>query len=160
MFSRHTKNEMFVLEEQSIDNGHAEGDSAFMSGISRITSQIMMSVFRLVVVLAMAGYSVSAVNAAMHPSSTSSASLTAVAQSSHGSHAHDVSSAVDRHSSEADEANTDKSSNTCCQDYCGVFAITCAMPKLAHPMVVSIKDFMNDVSTYGESPRLHRPPNI
>jgi hypothetical protein len=34
------------------------------------------------------------------------------------------------------------------------------MPKLAHPVVASIKGFMNDLRTFGESPALHRPPNI
>ncbi|MBB6181893.1 hypothetical protein [Pseudorhizobium flavum] len=129
--------------------------------MSRITSRAMLLIVRLVVVLSLAGYSISAVNAAMHPSSSSaSVSMIQDVHSSHGAHKHHVLLEDGLHADQGDEASKGSSSKTCCQDYCGVFAITCAMPKFAHPQVESITDYMNDVRTFGESPALHRPPNI
>ena len=155
----HTNDLKLDCRGWSIDKSQSPGDSEAMSEMLRITSSTMMLFFRLVVVLSLAGYSVSAVNAAMHPSSSASASLND-AHSVHVAHEDSATSVDGPHADQVDEASSDKSGSTCCQDFCGVFAITCAMPKIAHPVVVSMKGFINDIRTFGESPALHRPPNI
>lgn len=126
----------------------------------RITSRVMMLIFRLAVVLSLAGYSMSAANAAMHPVMPDSASFVEGDPSAHGVHAHPKMTDDGHHSEHAAESDGDTADNSCCQDYCGVFAIDAPMPKLAHPVAASIRGFMNDLRTFGESPALHRPPNI
>lgn len=119
-----------------------------------------MLIFRLAVVLSLAGYSMSAANAAMHPAMPGSTSLVEDDHSAHGAHAHPKMTDEGHHFDHATASDGATSDNGCCQDYCGVFAINPPMPKLAHPVAASIKGFMNDLRTFGESPALHRPPNI
>ncbi|MCJ8518532.1 hypothetical protein ABID21_001144 [Pseudorhizobium tarimense] len=126
----------------------------------RITSVVMMLIFRLAVVLSLAGYSMSAANAAMHPAMPDSASFVENSHSAHGAHAHSKMTVEAHHSDHATATDVDTGNNGCCQDYCGVFAIDAPMPKLVHPVAASIKGFMNDLRAFGESPALHRPPNI
>lgn len=93
-----------------------------------------MLIFRLTVVLSLAGYSMSAANAAMHPAMPDSASFVEGARSAHGVHAHPKMTDDGHHSEHAAEGDGDTADNSCCQDYCGVFAIDAPMPKLAHPV--------------------------
>src|SRR5690606_11313381 len=101
-----------------------------------------------------------AATAAMRPAMPDSVSVVEGDQASHGAHAHPKIAADGDRSEHAAESEGDSADNCCCQAYCGVFAIDSPMPKLAHPVAVSIKGFMNDLRAFGECPALHRPPNI
>jgi len=126
----------------------------------RITSMATAVLFRLVMVLSLAGYSFSAVNAAMHPADPLSISQVEEDHSSHHGGDHAAEAKVDHHGDQHDHAGTEKSKNSCCKDYCGVAALTCSSSLLSHPRVVSIHEFADDTDTIGEAPSLHRPPNI
>ncbi|KAB1089444.1 hypothetical protein F4V91_11720 [Neorhizobium galegae] len=131
-----------------------------MSGMYRITSKAMALIFRLVMITSLAGYSFSAVNAAMHPESPAQISQIQDDHSSrHGDDAVAMADA-DHHGDQHDHGSPEKSKNSCCKDYCGVAAITCSGSSLSHPRVVSIREFIDDTDTVGQRPSLHRPPNI
>lgn len=130
-----------------------------MSGMFRITSKAMAVLFRLVMVLSLAGYSFSTVNAAMHPD----ASVQIPRVDDHSFHHGDqpvVTSDAGHHGDQHDHSKPEKSKSSCCQDYCGVAAITCSGSSLTHPTVVSIREFIDDTDTVGQAPSLHRPPKI
>jgi hypothetical protein len=131
-----------------------------MSGMYRITSKAMALLFRLVMILSLAGYSFTAVNAAMHPDNSPRASQMETDHSSH--HGGDDTAMVksDDHGDQHEHASSEKTKNSCCKDYCGVAAITCNGSSLSHPRVISIREFADDTDTVGEAPSLHRPPNI
>ncbi|CAD0215822.1 hypothetical protein AGRHK599_LOCUS4077 [Rhizobium rhizogenes] len=120
----------------------------------------MALLFRLVMVLSLAGYSVSTVNAAMHAENDVQISQIENDHSSGRGH-HDA--AVQDHSDHAnqhDHASTEKTKNSCCQDYCGVAAIPCPSSSLSHPTVISLRAFIDDTNAAGLAPKLQRPPNI
>jgi len=131
-----------------------------MSGMFRITSNAMVLLFRLVMILSLAGYSFSAVNAAMHPDSAPRISQMENDHSSHHGSDQSAMAQADDHGDQYDHGSPEKTKNSCCKDYCGVAAITCAGFSLSHPRVVSIREFADDTDTVGEAPSLHRPPNI
>ncbi|MDG3576941.1 MULTISPECIES: hypothetical protein [Rhizobium] len=131
-----------------------------MSGMYRITSKAMALLFRLVMILSLAGYSFSAVNAAMHPESAPQVSQMENDHSSHHGNDHSAMVQSDDHGDQHDHSSPEKTKNSCCKDYCGVAAITCTGSSLSHPRVVSIREFADDTDTVGEAPSLHRPPNI
>lgn len=130
-----------------------------MSGMFRITSKALAVMFRLVMVLSLAGYSFSTVNAAMHPD----ASVQVSQLDQHSSHEGDdqvTLSDAGHHGDQHDHSKPEKSKTSCCQDYCGVAAITCSGSSMSHPTVVAIREFVDDTDTVGQAPSLHRPPNI
>ncbi|WP_371412597.1 hypothetical protein [Neorhizobium sp. T25_13] len=130
-----------------------------MSGMYRITSKAMALMFRLVMILSLAGYSFSAVSAAMHPESAAQVSQVEDGHAAH--HGDGVAMAdADHHGNQHDHGSPEKSKSSCCTDYCGVAAITCSGSSLSHPRVVSIREFIDDTDTAGQKPSLHRPPNI
>ena len=131
-----------------------------MSGMYRITSMATSVLLRLVMVLSLAGYSFSAVNAAMHPAEPPSVSQVEEDHSSHHGGDHVAEAKVDHHGDQHDHAGTEKSKNSCCKDYCGVAALTCSGSLLNHPRVVSPTELADDKDTVGEAPSPHRPPNI
>ena len=117
--------------------------------------------FRLVMILSLAGYSFSAVNAAMHPATPPQVTQMEEAHSSHhGGGDHVAMAQADHHGDQHDHGSPEKSKNSCCKDYCGVAAITCSGSSLSHPRVVSIHELVDDTSVFGQAPSLHRPPNI
>ncbi|KKX29445.1 hypothetical protein YH62_16910 [Rhizobium sp. LC145] len=126
----------------------------------RITSKVTALIFRLVMVLSLAGYSFSAVNAAMHRDAPAQISQLDEDHAGHHGNDHDAVSAVDHQGDQHDHAGPEKSKTSCCQDYCGVAAITCSGSSLSHPSVVAIREFIDDRDTIGQAPSLHRPPNI
>lgn len=137
-----------------------------MSGMYRITSKAMALMFRLVMILSLAGYSFSAVSAAMHHEDAVQAESAAqVSQVEDGHAAHHGGDGVamadaDHHGNQHDHGSPEKSKSSCCTDYCGVAAIACSGSSLNHPRVVSIREFIDDTDTAGQKPSLHRPPNI
>ncbi len=131
-----------------------------MSGMFQIASKAMAVLFRLVMVLSLAGYSFSAVNAAMHPQAAAEISQIETDHSSHHGDTNVAMADTDHHGGQPDHGKPEKSKTSCCQDYCGVAAITCPVSSLTHPRVVSIREFIDDTDTIGQKPSLHRPPNI
>ncbi|MQU73579.1 hypothetical protein GHK29_02315 [Sinorhizobium medicae] len=130
-----------------------------MGGMFRITSRALALLVRLVMVLSLAGYSFSAVNAAMHPDASVQVSQLDEHSSHHGDD-HVTVSDTGHHGDQHDHSKPGKSKSSCCQDYCGVAAITCPGSLMSHPAVISIREFIDDTDTVGEAPSLHRPPNI
>ncbi|WHO11592.1 hypothetical protein KZ699_20325 [Agrobacterium cucumeris] len=130
-----------------------------MNGMLR-ASKLMALLFRLVMVLSLAGYSVSTVNAAMHAENDVPISQIENDHSAGRGH-HDA--AVQDHGDHADQhdhASKEKSKNSCCQDYCGVAAIPCPSSSLSHPTIISLRAFIDDTHAAGLAPKLQRPPNI
>lgn len=131
-----------------------------MSGMYRITSKAMALMFRLVMILSLAGYSFSAVSAAMHPESSAQIAQIEEGHSSHHGDDRVAMADTDHHGNQQDHGSPEKSKNSCCKDYCGVAAITCSGSSLNHPRVVSIREFIDDTDAAGQKPSLNRPPNI
>ncbi|NTE84699.1 hypothetical protein G6M12_24390 [Agrobacterium tumefaciens] len=126
----------------------------------RITSTAARLFFRLVMIVSLAGYSFSAVNAAMHPAATTVA--VAQPQDDHSSHHMEQTAEVVHggdHEGAQEHAGKANSKN-CCQDFCGVAAITCSGSLVDRPRVVSLHGFVDDTDATGQSPSLNRPPNI
>lgn len=130
-----------------------------MSGMFRITSKTLALLFRLVMILSLAGYSFSTVNAAMHPDTSVQVSQIDDHSSHHGDTAFTTSD-TGHHGDQHDHSKSEKSKTSCCQDYCGVAAITCTGSSMTHPKVLSIREFIDDTDTVGQAPSLHRPPKI
>lgn len=130
-----------------------------MSGMFRFASAAMMLMYRLVIVVSLAGYSMSTVNAAMHPDQPKQGTQF---EMDHGSHQEDqsVMSATDHHSDQHDHADSKSSKKSCCQDYCGVVAINCGNMHLKHPLIEPVLAYLSDAHYVGQAPTIHLPPDI
>jgi hypothetical protein len=128
---------------------------------------------RLVIIVSLAGYSLSNANAAMHGSAFPGLQSPAILAGAHDHHAmsgddHAASSedvtvqgVADRHdhgSSASDDEQLSK--QQCCKDFCGGFGIVCESHEVGGPVISSIRQFVDDQSILGEVPPLHRPPKI
>ena len=156
----HKRRELSVWKSRRLTTIKALAILEGMSGMYRITSKAMAVLFRLVMVLSLAGYSFSAVNAAMHPETSAQVLQIEDDHSSHHGDDHDAMADADHHGDQHDHGSPEKSKNSCCTDYCGVAAITCSGSSLGYPKVVSIREYIDDMDTVGQEPSLHRPPNI
>ncbi len=116
--------------------------------------------FRLVMVISLAGYSIATVNAAMHPAQNTSVSQVQEDHSPHHGGEHAAKAKVAQSGDQHHHGGPEKSKNSCCKDYCAVAAITCPDSLLGHPRVASLHEIVDDTDTIGEAPSLHRPPNI
>lgn len=131
----------------------------------RIAMSRLLVLMRLVIIVSLAGYSLSNANAVMHGSSFPE--LKAVVSDVTPSHeGHDMSAAAHHGHSHGDvsEEEDDGASKLvkqeCCKDFCGGFGIICEGQDVSRPVVTSIRQFIDDRTTLGELPPLHRPPNI
>ncbi|PDT10251.1 hypothetical protein [Rhizobium sp. M1] len=130
----------------------------------RITVSSLLVMMRLVIIVSLAGYSLSNAHAAMHGSSFPDleAVVSDVTQSHEG---HDMADAAHHGHSHGDESHDGDGASKlvkqeCCKDFCGGFGIICEGPDVGGPVVTSIRQFADDRTTLGELPALHRPPNI
>ena len=130
-----------------------------MGEMFRITSKTLALLFRLVMIMSLAGYSLTAVNAAMHPDASAQV-LQIDDLSSHNGDTATVVSDAGHHGDQHDHGKPEKSKTSCCKDYCGVTAIACAGSSLTHPKVLAIREFIDDTAAVGQAPSLHRPPKI
>ncbi|CVI22022.1 conserved exported hypothetical protein [Agrobacterium fabacearum CFBP 5771] len=137
-----------------------------MRGMLR-TSKLTALLFRLVMILSLAGYSVSTVNAAMHGPDTAEMQTTQSAMMmDHGAmmdHGGSAMMSSDHHN--MDTADHDSGVKKpvkpeCCNDFCLGMAVLIAHDALGVPVVNSIRSFLDDSKTVGQIPLLHRPPNI
>ncbi|MBX4868541.1 hypothetical protein [Rhizobium bangladeshense] len=127
----------------------------------RIALSRLLFFVRLAIVVSLAGYNVSNVNAAMHgPASQIEKTASGIA-----AHAeHDLAGVSDHQHSHGDRADGAGPSKIvkqeCCNDFCGGFVLLCTGQVMGGPVVSSIRQFVNDQAMLGELPPLHRPPNI
>lgn len=144
----------------------------------RIALSKLFIFVRLVIIVSLAGYTLSNANAAMHgsafpelpPVTASGDDHHAMSgHNHHGMASHDYSSgdhaAVQDISQQHDHGSPtgdddQLSKQQCCKDFCGGFGIVCEAQDVDGPIVSSIRQFVNDQSLIGELPPLHRPPNI
>ena len=131
-----------------------------MSGIRRFASAALALFLRAVIIVSLAGYSLSAVNAAMHLELPLSSQDVDVEHSmSHGGGAaamDDNAVSDDGH----DHTGSGGSEKQCCQDYCSVAAIDCNVQAVGHRRVEIVRVIVDDAHNSGLAPRLHLPPNI
>lgn len=132
----------------------------------RIAMSRLLVMIRLVIIVSLAGYSLSNASAAMHgslfPEMAAVVSETDAVQHHDG---HDMTKmAVHDHSQGEAGGNADGVSKPvkqeCCKDFCGGLGIICEGQDVGGPVVTSIRQFIDDRTTLGELPPLHRPPNI
>lgn len=126
----------------------------------RFASSAAALFFRLVIVVSLAGYSLSAVNAAMHPDVPAEAMQVDTDHSMAHDSDHASVADMDHSGDQHDHADSKTSKNTCCQDYCGVTAIDCGGVVLSHPRLEPVHALLDDALFFGLAPRLHLPPNI
>ncbi len=79
-----------------------------MSGVFRITSKAWAILFRLVMILSLAGYSLSAVNAAMHADNSPRISQIENDHSSHHGSDHSAMAQADDHGDQHDHGSSGK----------------------------------------------------
>lgn len=123
----------------------------------RITCKKLLILIRLVIVVSLAGYSLSTATAAMHGQTLKA---TTVMSESIG-HADAQMGEHDHHGKvSADDDGSKLAKQECCKDFCVSFAIVAGVETLGGPVVSSIREFIDDRHSFGEIPSLHRPPNI
>lgn len=143
--------------------------AAFLSRMREMlrASKLMALLFRLVMILSLAGYSVSTVDAAMHPAEAGgmqhdqSAMIDHGAMMDHGgstmmSDSHDHNDMTAEHDSGAQKTAKPQ----CCGDFCLGMAVLISHDTTGRPVVNSIRSFLDDSKALGQTPLLHRPPNI
>lgn len=132
---------------------------SLMKERGRFISALLLT-FRLVILVSLAGYSLSTVNAAMHPKmpfnetqaevghppSHRGGPATLADMSTHGDH-------HERDDSEVAEKN-------CCQEFCVVAAIECNATGLLHPIPERVSESREYPLSLGVAPRVTLPPNI
>lgn len=147
-----------ALQIQQLTKSRAATIYGGMSGMFRFASSAAALFFRLVIIVSLAGYSLSAVNAAMHPGQI--AEVVSV-EADHADHAHGHSEMAAKDTPSDHHGSIDKTSKkTCCDDYCGVTVIDCGSSSLTHPRLEIARAFIDDTHQVGLAPSLHLPPNI
>ncbi|MDU0307210.1 MULTISPECIES: hypothetical protein [Rhizobium] len=137
-----------------------------MGKMYRIAMSRLLVMMRLVIIVSLAGYSLSNASAAMHGSSFPKAA--AVLSESDAMQHHDghdmTKMAAHDHSQGGGSDDADGASKPvkqeCCKDFCGGLGIICEGQDVDGPVVTSIRQFIDDRTTLGELPPLHLPPNI
>lgn len=152
---------LFSPHESAIEYLRGQGSLRSMSTVLRNLASRIMVLFRLAVVLSLAGYTMPNANAAMHGSPYPEASI--VAEASHHGDAHSHGSKVvkadaDHHRDGGDGGKSVQ--KNCCQDFC--FSIALPSPsQTSVPARVSMAfAAFDDSRVHGTRPSLHRPPKI
>nr|WP_208722709.1 hypothetical protein [Rhizobium vallis] len=135
-----------------------------MGKMYRITVSTLLVMMRLVIVVSLAGYSLSNASAAMHGSSFPELQV-AAAEVTPSHEGHEMAEADHHDHSRIDMSDDDGATSKlvkqeCCKDFCGGLGIICESPDVGRPIVSSIRQFVDDRTAFGELPPLHRPPNI
>lgn len=150
----------FVREERRLTNFKAPVFGVSIRATCRFASSAVALLSRLVIIVSLAGYSLSTVNAAMHPQvPTESSQVETDHPISHGSDNSGMAD-IDQHHDQREYVDSKNSNKSCCQDYCGVTAINFNTSALAHPRLESVHEFVDDTNYVGLAPRLELPPNI
>lgn len=126
----------------------------------RIVGRKLLILIRLVIVVSLAGYSLSNAVAAMHGHDPAQASVTSpmdhhgTAMASPEHHAHHGEDGADHGS------NPDPAKQQCCGDFCLSMAVLGDHGALGAPVLSTIRHFIDDSKAAGQAPVLNRPPNI
>ncbi|WP_222352106.1 hypothetical protein [Rhizobium leguminosarum] len=136
-----------------------------MGKMYRIVMSRLLVMMRLVIIVSLAGYSLSNASAAMHGSSFPEAAVLSESDAMQHHDGHDMTKmAVHDHSqgdvSDYADGVSKPVKQECCKDFCGGLGIICEGQDVGGPVVTSIRQFIDDRTTLGELPPLHRPPNI
>ncbi|TCU24685.1 hypothetical protein EV130_106278 [Rhizobium azibense] len=128
----------------------------------RIIVSRLLVMMRLVIIVSLAGYSLSNANAAMHGSPFPDPGAAPFdAMLSHGAHDRvDVAQHDHSHGDVSDDDGSKLVKQDCCDDFCGGIGIISDGQDVGGPVVTSIRQFVDDRTTLGELPTLDRPPNI
>lgn len=125
----------------------------------RIISKIVVMLLNLAIIGSLAIYSVSAVNAAIHPQArygeVQSAERGSVNQEAQETLLLTQDDSADHH----DHPDM-KKKRSCCEDYCVVSGIPCSASLLSYPKIMSLHVVPDDPRALGEVPVFHRPPKI
>ena len=128
-----------------------------MDAMYRITCKKLLILIRLVIVVSLAGYSLSNATAAMHGGALDATTVVSETMehtdAQMGEHDHHRKVSTDDDASKVVKQN-------CCNDFCISFAIVANMHTLDGPVVSSTHRLIDDQRSFGEIPSLHRPPNI
>lgn len=128
-----------------------------MGAMYRITCKKLLILIRLVIIVSLAGYSLSTATAAMHGGALNGTTVVSDTME----HADAQIGEHDHHASvSADDAESKVGKQNCCNDFCISFAIVATTDTLDGPVVASIHRLIDDQRSFGEIPTLHRPPNI
>jgi len=129
-----------------------------MSAMYRMICRTWLILFRLAIVVSLAGYSLSAATAAMHaPSTVASAQISHVIQ--HGDDAQ-MSAHDHRTTASADHGTSKSAMQECCKGFCIGLAIIASANILDAPVLSSIREFTDDQPWMGEIHSLYRPPSL
>ena len=129
-------------------------------------SKLLALLFRLVMILSLAGYSVSTVNAAMHGPDTvgmqhdQSAMMDHGKMMDHGGLAMTLDNHDNHNMADNDSGVKKPAKPQCCGDFCLGMAVLIDHDSIGTPVISSIRSFPDDSKAPGQSPLLHRPPNI
>lgn len=128
-----------------------------MGAMYRIICKRLLILIRLVIVVSLAGYSLSTATAAMHGEGLNATTVMSESMEHTGAHMaeHDHHGNVSADDDASKVVNQD-----CCSDFCISFAIVESVDSLDRPVVSSIHRLIDDQRSFGEIPTLHRPPNI
>lgn len=134
-----------------------------MGKMYRIALGRLLWIVRLAIIVSLAGYSLSNASATMHGTASPEFEKAASQVTQHSDH--DMAQMSGHSHSHSDAADDDDETaklvkQECCKDFCGGFGIICDGHDVGGPVVTSIRQFVDDQSTLGELPPLHRPPNI
>lgn len=128
-----------------------------MGAMYRITCKKLLILIRLVIVVSLAGYSLSTATAAMHGQALTATTVMAESMD----HTDAQMGEYDHHGKvSADDAASKVVKQDCCSDFCVSFAIVGNTDTLNGPVVSLVHEFIDDRHSFGEIPTLHRPPNI
>lgn len=128
-----------------------------MSAMYRITCKKLLILIRLVIVVSLAGYSLSIATAAMHGQTLTATTVMPESMD----HTDSQMGEYDHHGKvSADDAASKVVKQECCNDFCISFAIVAAMDTSDGPKVSSTHRLIDDQRSFGEIPALHRPPII
>lgn len=150
---------VFCLKRATVDNFPGCGDVIHMNPMHRFISAALMLIFRLAIVVSLGGYSVSALNAAMHPDQPAQVSQQEMDHGLHAGH-QAATSDDDRRGGLGEHSNFNDSKKSCCQDYCSIAAINCGNVYLKHPRIEPVRAFLNDARYVGQAPTVPLPPDI
>lgn len=126
---------------------------------NRIRQRMLVLFFRLVMIVSLAGYSTYAVETVMH-ADFGSGPLAVQMNNSESHHEQTMTLASTDDGMIHDHSGPEKTKPSCCVDYCGVAALTCAGATITHPRSVHLVAMLDDKDVVGRLSQLHRPPSI
>ncbi|MBU0835493.1 hypothetical protein [Ciceribacter sp. T2.26MG-112.2] len=132
---------------------------SLMKERGRFTSALLLT-FRLVILVSLAGYSLSTVNAAMHPESPFNEMQVEAGHPASHKGGPAALSDMSVHSDHHERGESKVADKNCCQEFCVVAAIECDAAGLLHLIPGRVSGSREDALYLGVAPRVTLPPNI